>query len=89
MDFGMARHLKTTVHIPDALLSEARRLAQQEGTTLKALIQEGLQRVLADRQDRPTYKLADGSFGGQGLQPEFAGAGWKKIRAAIYGEPVA
>jgi hypothetical protein len=81
--------MKTTVHIPDPLLSKAQKLARQEGTTLKALIQEGLQRVLADRQDRPTFKLADGSFGGQGLQPEFAEAGWEKIRAAIYAEPEA
>ena len=45
--------------------------------------------MVADRADRPAFKLADGSFNGQGLQPEFAGAGWDRIRAAIYGEPEA
>lgn len=85
----MAGHMKTTVHIPDPLLAKAQKLAEREGTTLKALIEEGLQRVVADRADRPAFKLADGSFNGQGLQPEFAGAGWDRIRAAIYGEPEA
>ena len=83
----MASHMKTTVHIPDPLLDKAQKLAEQEGTTLKALIQEGLTRVIADRQNRPAFKLADHSFGGDGLQPEFAGASWEKIRAAIYGLP--
>lgn len=83
----MASHMKTTVHIPDPLLAKAQQLAESEGTTLKALIQEGLQRVVADRATRPAFKLEDGSFGGQGLNPEFADASWEKIRAAIYGEP--
>lgn len=83
----MASHMKTTVHIPDPLLAKAQKLAEIEGTTLKALIEEGLQRVVADRETRPAFKLEDGSFGGKGLSPEFAGASWDKIRAAIYGEP--
>ena len=79
--------MKTTVHIPDPLLAKAQMLAEREGTTLKALIEEGRHRVISDRQNRPAFKLADGSIGGEGLQPEFADAGWEKFRAAIYGEP--
>lgn len=83
----MARHMKTSVHIPDALFEKAQELARREQTTLEALIQEGLQRVLDQRKDRPSFSLKDGSSGGEGLQSDYARAGWKKIRAAVYGEP--
>jgi len=34
--------MKTTVHIPDTLLKEARKIANQEQTTIEALIEEEL-----------------------------------------------
>jgi len=34
--------MKTTVKIPDSLFEEARRVAQRENTTLKALVDQGL-----------------------------------------------
>jgi hypothetical protein len=77
-------HMKTTIHIPDALLEEARELARRQQTTLKALIEEGLRRVVEERQKPTKFKLRDASFGGQGLQPEFSNASWEQIRAAIY-----
>lgn len=83
----MASHMKTTVHIPDALLAEAQALAAKERTTLKALIAEGLQKVVQDRKTARPYKLKDCSFGGQGLTPEFANATWDEIRDEIYGLP--
>jgi hypothetical protein len=79
----MASHMKTTVHISDGLLADAQELARQEKTTLKAMIEEGLSRVVAERKSRAPFRLRDASFRGQGLQPEFADAPWEKIRAAI------
>ncbi|MBX7245029.1 MAG: type II toxin-antitoxin system VapB family antitoxin [Candidatus Sumerlaeaceae bacterium] len=76
--------MKTTVHIPDALFNEARRVAQNEGTTLKALVEEGLRETIARRGRRGTFRLRDASFKGQGLHPEFEGASWDKIRDAAY-----
>lgn len=76
--------MKTTVHIPDALLAEVQQLAQQEGTTLKALVREGLQRVVAERRSEPCFALRDASVMGRGLQPEMADASWEKLRDAIY-----
>ena len=80
----MASHMKTTVQIPDALLSKAQAIAAREKTTLKALVSEGLQKVLAERQKKKKFVLEDGSVDGSGLTPEFEGASWEKIREAIY-----
>lgn len=79
----MGTHMKTTVEISDPLLQEARALASREGTTLKALIERGLRRVLSEKQEKP-FKLRDASFGGQGLQPDMKDADWEKIRSMIY-----
>jgi hypothetical protein len=76
--------MKTTVEISPSLIAEARRYAQAEHLTLKALIEMGLRRVLAEQKSRPAFKLRDGSFHGGGLTPEFQNASWEQIRDAIY-----
>jgi hypothetical protein len=77
--------MKTTVEITEGLFNEARRIAADEGTTLRALIEEGLTQVVQRRLSKTSFKMRDASFkGGKGLQPEFADADWSKIRDAIY-----
>ena len=76
--------MKTTIEISDPLLNEARRLAARHGTTLRALVEQGLRRVLEESKGAKAFKLRDGSFKGKGLQPEFANSGWDEIRRAIY-----
>ena len=76
--------MKTTVEIPDSLLGEARKLAVREGTTVRALIEEGLRKVLTERKDAGTFRLRKASFGGQGLQPTAAGASWERVRDMAY-----
>lgn len=75
--------MKTTVEITDSLLADARRQAEREGTTVRALIEEGLRTVLRERQTRGQFRLRLVTFTGNGLSPEFADAGWDKIRDAI------
>jgi hypothetical protein len=77
--------MKTTVHIPDSLLREARKIANQEGTTIKALIEEGLRRTIDDRKRSRRFRLRRATFKGNGLQPAAAGASWEKIREMSYG----
>jgi hypothetical protein len=77
--------MKTTVEISDALAEAARRLAAEENTTLRALIEAGLQRILEERQAVPDFQLRDASFCGNGLQLEFRDAGWERLREAAYG----
>ena len=44
----MLRHMRTTVEISDSLLARARKVQQRRHTTLRALVEEGLNRVLAE-----------------------------------------
>jgi hypothetical protein len=76
--------MKTTIELPDGLLAEARRLAKREGTTLKALIEQGLRRTLDDRKARRPFTLQDASVDGQGLAPDLAEAGWDALRDLAY-----
>lgn len=76
--------MKTTVEIPDALLEEARRVAVREGTTVRALVEEGLRRVLSQRTGTGKFQLRRASFKGRGLQAAFAEASWDQIRDAAY-----
>jgi len=79
--------MKTTVELSDAALNEARRVAQREGTSLRALIEEGLRRVLAERRARRGgFRLRQATFKGNGLSSEFEGEGWSATRDAIYRE---
>lgn len=76
--------MKTTIELPEALFAKAKRHARKHGTTLKALIEQGLRQVLATKADAPTFKLRDASVNGKGLNPEFREAGWEQVRDAIY-----
>ena len=77
------RSIKTTIDIADGLLVAAKERAARDGTTLRALVEEGLRSVLGGR-DRSSFRLADASVDGGGLSEEFRGAGWDRIREAVY-----
>jgi len=77
--------MKTTVEIPDSIFKEARKLAFREGTTVKALVVESLQKVIAERKSRGAFKLRKATFKGKGLQPSMAGAPWDRFRDLAYG----
>jgi hypothetical protein len=78
--------MKTTVHIPDSLFEEARKVARRERTTLKALVEEGLRKILRERGERQPggFKLRPASFKGQGLNPGLEGTGWARILDISY-----
>jgi Arc/MetJ family transcription regulator len=80
----MVSHMKTTIEISDALLTAAKDRAAKDGTTLRALVELGLRRVLEDRQSAEPFRLRPVTFGGGGLTPEFRDGGWDKLRDAIY-----
>lgn len=77
-------HMKTTVEIPDPILAQVRKVAAQEGTTVRALIEEGLRKVLGERATEGEFRLRKASFKGKGLQPELRDASWDRIRDAAY-----
>ena len=76
--------MKTTVHIPDSLLEDARKIASEEHTTIKALIEEGLRRTIDQRKKKHVFRLRKATFKGNGLHPNAAGAPWEKIREMSY-----
>lgn len=81
----MGTHMKTTVEISEALLAAAKKEAEREGTTLRALLEDGLRRVLADRtkaRSKP-FRLPDASVGGKGLQPGVSDD-WGAMRERVY-----
>ncbi len=81
-------HMKTTVDISDSLFESARRLAAQRGSTMRALIEEGLRAVLQANRSMPRrYVLRDASVGGDGLADGVDLGDWSQIRALIYDEP--
>lgn len=81
----MVSRMKTTIHIPDSLLQEVRRLARREHTTLKALVEQGLRRVLAERRSgSSSFHLRKVTFNGEGLHPQLAAASWQQIRELSY-----
>lgn len=77
--------MKTTVEIGDELLHSAKHLARQEGSTLRALIDEGLRLALARRTEQGPFRLRSARFEGQGLQPGVREGDWDQIRDLIYG----
>ncbi len=76
--------MKTTVQIPDSLFKEAQKMAREEHTTMKALIEAGLRRVISEHRQRERFKLRRATFKGRGLQPDFEGASWDKLRDTSY-----
>lgn len=81
---NMVSHMKTTVQIPDPLLASAKEVARRDGTTLAALVEEGLRKVVGERgRHGKPFKLEDRSVGGKGMNPEYT-AGWDALRDAIY-----
>ena len=78
--------MKTTIEISDELIGQVRRVAQQEGASLRALVEEGLQRSLEARRQAVRRRLDFPIYGGSGATYEFEGAPWSRIRDEIYRE---
>ena len=81
----MGAHMKTTIEIADALLTDAKRVAARDGVTVRALVEQGLREVLAQRRRAATaFKLRKASFKGRGLRPELQGAPFDRLRELAY-----
>ena len=78
--------MKTTIEISDSLLDEAKKLAAKEGTTVRAFVEQGLRKVVAERKSRGVFGLRKAAFKGKGIQPGMEDATWERIRETIYQE---
>ena len=63
----MGTHMKTTIDLSDALFAKAKDVARERQTTLRALVEEGLRRVLNDATTpgKPTFTLKDARVHGE------------------------
>lgn len=77
--------MKTTVDIADALLVRAKRHARKTGKPLRALVEEGLRRVLALPPEHARYELPDHSVGDSAGPDPLEGMSWQDLRDQIYG----
>jgi hypothetical protein len=76
--------MKTTVEISDDLLKRSQQIAKKEGTSVRALLEEGLRLALRSRQTRQRHRFQFPLFGKDGLNEEFRDGSWETIRETIY-----
>jgi hypothetical protein len=77
--------MKTTVQLPDNLLRQAKRVAIKRRTTVKALLEQGLRRVIEERPDGG-FSLRRATFRGDGLVAGRSLQDWDSIRDLGYAE---
>lgn len=78
------RIMKTTIDITDDLVVKAKELAAKRGSTLRAIIEQGIRMTLEDEKDFEEFQLPDKSVQGNGLQREFRNKSWSDLREAAY-----
>ena len=76
--------VKTTLDIHDELLSRAKHLAKATGRPLRAVVEDGLRRVLAEQGPTP-YVLPDLREGDPDGQDPLAHYSWPEICEMMYG----
>ncbi len=75
----MGTLMKTTIELSPALFLQAKRQAAKSGTTLRALIEQGLTQALKDSARAPAHQPRDGRVKGKGLTREARSAGWSAV----------
>ena len=81
--------MKTTLDIHDELLARAKRHAKETGRSLRAVVENGLRRVLADAGQHHHYELPDLRVGDPNSPDPLATCSWSAWRDLIYGDAVA
>ncbi len=76
--------MKTTIDIADSLFEEVKKLAANEGTTVRAFVEQGLRQIIAERKNRGLFRLRKVAFKGKGLQSSVENATWEQIRETVY-----
>lgn len=76
--------MKTTLDIHDELLSRAKHLAKATGRPLRAVVEDGLRRVLSEPEPMP-YVLPDLREGHPDAPDPLERYSWPELRELIYG----
>ncbi len=63
----MLAHIRTTIDVPDALLTRARERAHAEGRTLRSVVTEALRSALDEPPSSRLEEFELPTYGGEGL----------------------
>ena len=85
LNMGNMAIMKTTIDIQDELMARAKEIARRTGRSLRAVVEEGLRRVLADEQSPNVYRLPDFSVGDPNASDPLEALSWQDLREEIYG----
>jgi hypothetical protein len=77
--------VKTTLDITDALFARAKAHARRTGQPFRAVVEEGLRRLLDEVPAAKRYTLPDHSVGKRGDADPLAAMTWHEMLDAIYG----
>ena len=78
--------MKTTLDLQDALLLRAKRLSKRTGKPLRALVEQGLELVLArESAALPRYQIPECAVGRVGDVNPLESWSWQDLRDDIYG----
>ena len=81
----MRLHMRTSVDIPDPLLRRAKKLARERGTTLRALLLDGLRSVVEKSSSMVgAYRMKDCSTGDGGLVEGLSWSDTERMDALVY-----
>ena len=78
--------MKTTINLHDDLLERARRPAKATGRPLRAVVEEGLRRVLSAADEGKPNRMPDHRFGDPDAEDPLENYSWPELREMIYGD---
>ncbi len=78
--------MKTSLELSEHIFSKVRRLAQKRGTSVRALVEEGLRLILESDERKRVIKPKILTFGGDGMTDQFVtrGLSWDTLREEVY-----
>jgi predicted transcriptional regulator len=83
--------MRTSIELSDGLVERARRLAKQKGMTLRAVVEEALDRLLRESEATSPFRLDAVTFGDGGLVADLTevdDGDWESIRELAHlGQP--
>lgn len=77
--------MKTTIDIHDELFMRAKRHARETGRPLRAVVEDGLRRVLSPSHSGHSYVLPDLRVGDPAAADPLEQYSWPELRELIYG----
>lgn len=79
--------MRMTLDINDELLARAKRYARETGSSLRAVVEDGLRQVLDSASPTRKYVLPDLRVGDPTAHDPLEHYSWSELRELIYGDP--